>query len=267
MTRVLLTLFCLLTMQLHAAAQDGTVPSAALPVRNGLEQAQWMGVQEGLEVIRTLTPDGVVFTGYRISPKHFTFAIRTQLSETGSRAKEIGEQEGAVIVSNGGFFAVTGSGRLYPVGYFRMNGEVRSKGWHTAGGVVSFIEGQLRLSPTHAGIPSGEFDAFQSRPMLIEPGGKWAMGSNGGISKVRTLLCTLETGDVILAVVSRAGMTLYEAGWLMRSRDEGGFFGCDAAIALDGGRSTQIWHAGEPQYSVFGATPVYSFLVVRQRED
>ena len=225
-----------------------------------------MELEEGLSLLRVLTPQGLVVTAYRISPDRFEFSVVTQSENTGSRVKDIGEQSGAVLATNAGFFAINGNSRLYSIGYLRLRGKVLSKGWSDAGGTVSFHPEGLSLKPTHEGIPQGEHDVLQSKPMIIEPGGKWAMGSNIGAAKLRTLLCTMENGDVVLTTISRFGLTLFEAGWLLRSPEEGGFFGCDAAVALDGGRSTQLWHSGNPQYSFAGITPVHNFLIVRQRE-
>jgi len=242
------------------------VPRATEPVVKSLKQAGWAELEEGLFLLRTLTPGGVVVTAYRVSPENFEFSIITQSEKTGSRAKDIGEQAGAVLVTNAGFFAINGNSRLYSIGYLRLDGRVLSKGWESAGGTVTFLPDGLSLKPTHEGIPQNDFNVLQSRPMIIEPGANWAMGSNFGAPKLRTLLCTLESGEVILATISRVGLTLFEAGWLLRSVEDGGFFGCDAAIALDGGRSTQLWHSGNPQYSFAGITSVHNFLVVRQRE-
>lgn len=241
-------------------------PPQAVPVINALKQGRWENLEDGLDVLKVITTDGLVVTSYRISPDQFDFSVALQSGDNGSRAREIGEREGAVIVTNAGFFAVTESGRLYPIGYLRIGDRVHSKGWPDAGGTVSFKDSGLTLRPSGAGIPQDKFDVLQSRPMLIEPGGAWAMGSNAGPVKFRTLLCTLFNGDVILATVTRLGLTLFEAGWMLRAIEDQGYFGCDAAIALDGGRSTQVWHSGETQYSYPGFTPVHNFLVVRQRE-
>ncbi len=247
-------------------AQSSNTPPEVKPVLSALAQARWQNLEEGLDVMKVITPDGLVLAAYKISPDNFSFSVAVQSEDQGARAREIGEREGAVLVTNAGFFAVNGSGGLYPIGYLRVDDEVLSKGWADAGGTITFGDRSISLLPTEDGIPQHEFDVLQSRPMLIEPGGNWAMGSNAGPVKFRTLLCTLSDGEVILATITRVGLTLFEAGWLLRETDQGGFFGCDAAIALDGGRSTQVWHSGEPQYSFDGFTPVYSFLVVRQRE-
>jgi exopolysaccharide biosynthesis protein len=244
-----------------------SVPAATKKLVSSLVAAQWQQVEEGLQVIRAITADGVEMTAFRISPDSFTFSIELQDNVAGSKVKAIAQQTGAVIASNAGFFASRNGGELYSVGYLRLGGEVKSKGWSRAGGILSFLPEGLSLKPSYTGIPDGEYDVIQSKPMLIEPGQKWAMDSNAGSSKPRTVLCTLENGDVILSTISRNGTTLYEAGWVMRARENGGFFGCDAALAFDGGRSTQMWYSGDEKYSSTGLSPVHNFFVVRQKED
>jgi len=212
-------------------SENANTPDDSADAIRALNASQWQELENGLQIIRA-----------------------------------VGEEAGAVVAANAGFFASTGS-RLYSVGYLRLNGEVKSKGWNDAGGILSFKPDGIELIPTHKGIPGGDFDVIQSKPMLIEPGGKWAMGSNSGLAKPRTVICTTTGGDVILSAVTRFGLTLYEAGWLMRSKEDGGFFDCDAALAFDGGRSTQIWYSGDQKYSSSGISPVHNFFVVRQKED
>ncbi len=250
-----------------AYSQDLIAPEQASKVVVSLQAAQWQELEGGLQVIRAVTEGGVVMSAFKISPDNFTFSISLQNDVSGSRVKQIGEEEGAVVATNAGFFASTDKSILYSVGYLRLNGKVYSKGWPSSGGVVSFKPEGLELTPTHKGLPAGEFDVIQSKPMLIEPGGKWAMGSNTGLAKPRTILCRLSNGDIILSTISRFGLTLFEAGWLMRSQANGGFFGCDAALAFDGGRSTQMWYSGDEKYSSSGLSPVHNFFVVRQKED
>ena len=108
---------------------------------------------------------------------------------------------------------------------------------------------------------------LQTRPMILEPGGHWAMGSNLGETKLRTLLCRKANADIIFVLVTRVGLSLYEAGWMLRAPKNGGFFDCDSAVALDGGRSTQVWYSGDPAYSFSGFTAVNNFLVIRQKEN
>lgn len=248
-------------------SQELQSPSETSKVVASLNAAQWQELETGLQVIRAITENGVVMTAFKVSPDNFTFSIALQNKSSGSRVKEIGEEEGAVVAVNAGFFATTDSGVLYSVGYLRLNEKVHSKGWEASGGVLSFKPNSLDFSPTHQGLPSGKFDVIQSKPMLIEPGGVWAMGSNTGLAKPRTLVCKLADGDIVLSTITRTGLTLYEAGWVMRSQQKGGFFDCDAALAFDGGRSTQIWYSGNEKYSSSGISPVHNFFVVRQKED
>jgi len=251
----------------NLSAEELTTPSKTSIVAASLEASQWQQLETGLQAIKAMTESGVALTAFKISPENFTFSIALQDDASGSRAKTVGEQQGAVVIANAGFFATKDDGELYSVGYLRLNTNVISKGWPSSGGVLSLKEDGLQLTPSQDGLPAGEFDVLQSKPMLIEPNGKWAMGSNAGSAKPRTILCTLSNGDVILATVTRAGLTLFEAGWLMRSKVEGGFFGCDAALAFDGGRSTQMWYSGDEKYSSNGISPVHNFFVVRQKED
>ena len=250
-----------------AMSQQSQAPAAAKSVVQALQQANWRSESDGFSILRALTQEGLLITAYRISPRRFSFEIVVQETARGSRARAVGESSGAVLVSNGGFFAVRDEGVLYPIGYLRIEDEVLSKGWPNAGGLIVFTDEGLTLRPSHKGIPQDGNDILQSRPMLIEPGGKWAMGSNLNEDKLRTILCRRENGEILLVVISRVGMSLFEAGWIMRKSEEGGFFGCDAAVALDGGRSTQVWYSGNQAFSHAGLVPVQNFIVVRQRED
>lgn len=254
-------------MCLGVQAQANDAPRRTQEAVDALERSSWQEFEEGLDVLRVITQSGLMITSYRVSPEQFTFGIGLQESSKGARAQEVGEREGAVLSVNGGFFAQTETGSLYSIGYLRVDSDVKSKGWANAGGLITFSDEGLDLMPSHKGIPKGENNILQSRPMIIEPGGKWAMGSNLGEIKHRTLLCQLPNNEIVFVLITRSGLSLYEAGWMLRSKEEGGFFGCDSAIALDGGRSTQVWYSGRPAYSYAGLTPVHNFIVVRQREN
>jgi len=261
----ILFLFFLTMAGTVAVAQNNDVPIATRDVVQALNQAGWQSKEEGLDLMQAITQSGLVVTAYRISPERFSFEIVQQETQEGSRARAIGESVGAVITINGGFFAARESGNLYPVGYLRKNGKVHSKGWHDAGGLIEFRKDGPTLSPTHQGIGEGAFDVLQTKPMILEPGAKWAMGSNRGIEKPRSLFCRKTNGDIIVVVITRIGLSLYEAGWVLRSKADGGFFECDSAIALDGGRSTQVWYADDQAYSHAGLTTVQNFIVVRPK--
>ncbi|MCB1429282.1 MAG: phosphodiester glycosidase family protein, partial [Nitratireductor sp.] len=98
------------------------------------------------------------------------------------------------------------------------------------------------------------------------PGGKWAMNTNQQKLRPRTIVCTFGNDSFLLAVISGSGMSLYEAGWLMRDAGVGGYFGCDAALAMDGGGSTQLWVSSDTSLGIVGETPVNNALVVKRRK-
>lgn len=248
-------------------SQVATPPERTVTVVSALQAAQWQELENGLQVIRAVTERGVLMTAFRISQEEYDFSIALQENPSGSFVKEIGEQEGALVAANAGFFAASGTGSLYSVGYLRLNGKVYSKGWDSTGGIVSFKPEGVELTPSADGIPQGDFDVIQSKPMLIEPGSRWSMGSNTGGAKPRTILCRLADGDIVLAAITRVGLTLYESGWVMRKKSQGGFFDCDSALAFDGGRSTQVWFSGDEKYSSSGISAVHNFFVVRNKEN
>ena len=262
----LLVVLPFLIIQGSAQVVENSIPPVTSKIVSALDNSSWTRLEDGVDAIRAVTDTGIAMTAFRVSPEQFDFSIVTQGADAGSRAKEIGENEGAVLVTNAGFFAQRLDGSLYPIGFMRLGGEVLSKGWESDGGILTWTgEGDLSLVPTHRGIPKNEIDALQSRPMFIEPGGRWAMASNNQENKNRTIVCKLGNGDIVLAIVTRVGISLFEAGWIMRGQNVGGFFGCDAAMALDGGRSSQVWYSGDEKYSFSGLVPVHNFLVVRAK--
>jgi len=249
----------------HSQSSSSGIPSKTQEVVKSLKLAEWKEISTGLRSIGVVTPQGLVLNAFAISPDNFDFEVGVQLEKTGEWAKDVVEREGALIAANAGFFAQKASGELYSVGFLQMDGRVRSKAWANSGGFIQFNEDGLSLSPSGKGVPSGETDILQTKPMMIEPGGVWAMRSNRGEVKHRSILCRLSSGEIILATITRGGLSVYEAGWIMRSEENGGYFNCDSAIALDGGRSTQLWFAERPEVSYPGLTPVHNFLLVKPK--
>lgn len=248
-----------------SSAED-EVPEHTRAMRDALAAAEWVEAEAGFALMVAVAASGQTVTAIRLDPARFAFSIVPQAGPKGERVDAAGEREGAIVAINGGFFGEKDSGDLFPVGLLRLDGKDRSQAWASTGGIIVIEDGRPGLRASSAGLPDGAMNALQSKPMLIEPGGKWAMNTNLGQLRKRSILCLLPDGDVVLAVVTRVGVSLYEAGWLMRGEGEGGFFGCDAALALDGGGSTQLWLADRPDLSYRGETPVQNVLVARRRE-
>jgi len=249
-----------------AAAQELAPPRTA-EARQALAASPWRKLEDGLSLLQATTQGGATLTALRIAPDRFAFAIATQAQAKGERVDVFGPREGAVIAVNGGFFAEQqASGALFPVGLLRLAGKQMSSAWRATGGYLVLADGVPSIRPAATPPPSNTPDVLQSKPLLIEPGGKWAMNSNQGLMRQRTVICLTKDGEATLLLVTGAGMSLFEAGWLMRGAEVGGFFSCDSALALDGGGSTQLWVAGNRELALRGETPVHNALVVLRRD-
>jgi len=250
-----------------ALAQDaGDRPARTSEAIYALENATWSELATGLSLLQASTALGTRLTVLKIKPDNYRFAIEQGAAADGERADDILERSEARIVVNGGFFSINKDGRLSPVGMLVDNGVAVSSPWLITGGFVGInSEGRLSISESEAGAPALAIEAIQSRPVLIAPGGKWAMRTNAGNQERRTLLCLLADQSVLLLTISGGGLSLYEAGWLLRGKARGGMFECDSAIGLDGGGSTQLSVRDHPELDVTGFSPVQNFLLVMDR--
>lgn len=247
-----------------ARAEDG-VPEQISGAIEALEAADWSDLEPGLAVKRIALRDGLAITAFRIDQGRFRFDIVEQSGPDGERVDSFGPRSNAVLAVNGGFFGEREYGKgLYPVGLLRTEAGGRSPNWPRAGGYLLLGSGPAAIAPSAAEPPDAA-KVLQSKPLLIEPGGHWAMNSNQQLGRSRTALCLLAGGDAILLLVSGSGLSLYETGWLFREHAVGGHFGCDSALALDGGGSTQLWVDGRDDLEIVGETAVHNSLVLLHR--
>ncbi|MEO1141619.1 MAG: hypothetical protein AAFW66_04655, partial [Pseudomonadota bacterium] len=84
-----------LGLVVYGTAQNSGSPKRAFDVVQAFQQAQWMEIEPGLQVIRANTQTGTVVTAFRISQENFSFSVVQQNDQRGSKAKDIGESEGA----------------------------------------------------------------------------------------------------------------------------------------------------------------------------
>ena len=251
----------------QAHAQDATSrPPRAEEAVAALQRASWEQLEEGLSLHQAVTALGTRLTTLKISPRLFRFSIEQQETPMGERAGAVLRRTGGVVAVNGGFFGQKADGQLYPVGELIDDGTSVSGSWSSVGGYLALNDdGVPDITLSSEGAPEWAREAVQTRPVLIEAGGRWAMRTNGTELERRSLFCVLGDGDLLLMVVSGGGLTLYEAGWVLRAANWGGHYGCEKAIALDGGGSTQLKVRGQSQLDVTGLTPVQNLLVVHRR--
>jgi exopolysaccharide biosynthesis protein len=241
------------------------VPERTNKFAAALANAAWERFDSGLEILRS-DAGAVQVTALRIDPAIYEFSLAVQSSPDGERVIDFGARKDADIAINGGFFGEKEPGKnLFPVGYLQIDGTVLSQPWLDSGGFLVFGEGKPAIFPSADGVPARPGAAIQSKPLLIEPGGQWAMNTNLRNLRRRSLVCLQSENRVVLVVIAGIGMSLYEAGWLLRGMRSGGFFDCDAALALDGGGSTQLWVRGDDSLNVIGDNPIHNAILVKRR--
>lgn len=246
-------------------AQDEVIPPRALIVSKHLENESYQEVLPGISAIKTIVPNGIVLIALRIKLDDFEFSVAQQLDPEGNWVEEIGEKNNANIAFNGGFFKISKQSHKIPVGLLVIEDTQYSSPWKKSGGYLVFRDGNISILETKGNpVPQADI-VLQSKPVLIEPGGNWAMNTNRAIPKNRTLVCIDGQGELIVVAIVEGGLSLFEAGWLMRNKDVGGFFSCDSAIAMDGGRSTQIWVKDRPDLSFGGGTTVQNAVIIQPR--
>jgi hypothetical protein len=241
-------------------------PLRTAELATAIEGARFEEVEPGLSVLSARSRLGTALSVFRIDQERFRFAVAVQDNPDGERVEAFAGRSGAVLAVNGGFFGEKEFRKdLYPVGLLRIDGKDLSANWKTTGGYLLLHPDRLEIAPSTPKAPAKPAMILQSKPLIIEPGGKWSMNTNQEIVRPRTILCTLAGGEIMLFVFSGSGLSLYEAGWLLRSKDGGGVFGCDAALAMDGGGSTQLHIPARRDLSVTGETAVQNALLLLRR--
>ncbi|MEP3280427.1 MAG: phosphodiester glycosidase family protein [Stappiaceae bacterium] len=254
----------------NAAAQEEGIPERAREMLASLEDAHFGEVKTGFSVLNAQDGFGNTrLTAWKVDPEKFRFQLVESDVKKGSHASWFLDHTHGLLAVNAGYFARNKDGSIYPVGFLKIDGTRRSSPWNAGtGGLLSFSGKEMSI---HVPLPSkidrsAIRNGLQSKPVMIEPGGKWAMRSNREILKNRTAVCLLPDKNVLIVTVSGRGLSLYELAVLMKKPDEDGFFGCEAAIALDGGSSTQVAYALDPTLNVASLAPVQNALVVLDAE-
>jgi hypothetical protein len=242
------------------------IPMRTAELALAIEGARFEEIEPGFSVLSARSRLGTTLSVFRIDRNRFRLAVAMQDNPDGERVDAFAQRSGAILAVNGGFFGEKEFRKgLYPVGLLRIAGKDISANWKATGGYLLFHSGRLEIAPSAPKPPSAPEMILQSKPLMIEPGGRWSMNTNQEIVRPRTVLCTLADGTALLFVFSGSGLSLFEAGWLLRKKDDGGVFACDAALAMDGGGSTQLHVAGRGDLSVVGETAVQNAILLFRR--
>lgn len=253
------------------AATDMGDPVPAL--RLASLSAGWEGIGDGLTYQRAVATDyGISLHAWRFEPKKYRLSVAHSENAFGSTAEEFRRSKSAVVAMNAGFFDLDIRSRLSPVGLLVANGsEISSfdeeKAATPLSGILYSRDDEIGILPARQFQGSEEFDmAVQSGPLVVDPGGTNGIYSNSFDRLNRSAVCIDDEGSVTLAHIS-GGLSLFEFGDLLATDIDDGGLGCERAINLDGGPSSQVSVAAEGQvFEAPGLWKVNNALVLLPAE-
>jgi len=206
---------------------------------------------------------GLKIHAFAFDRRRFNLRTVQQTKETGSRAADFLERPGDIFAIDGGFFEKDDQGRLSPSGLLVVDGaQVAPEHERAGSGVLHVGNGGVAIAyRTKAPPLSAMESAVQVGPILVDPGGKVGIYTSQGDRRRRSAIC-LRPGDVVAVVVDGDGLSLFQLANLLAIPVEKGGVGCDVAINLDGGPSTQAIYRGGRTIEIDGESTVQNALVV-----
>jgi uncharacterized protein YigE (DUF2233 family) len=213
-------------------------------LRAHLSATPWRTLGKGLSSkLGTLESYGISVYAWKLAPQRFRLAVVPSASPFGSTVAELRTEHKAILAINGGFFDIDAQSRLTPSGLVIADGHLvaaatdRKKGGsgalYSRGGAV-----EIDLIENAKDV-TGVSSAVQVGPLVVDPGGKNGIRRNDLDRQRRSAICRLADGTVAIVLVD-GGLSLYELGELLSSSERDGGFGCERALNLDGGPSTQV---------------------------
>ena len=207
-----------------------------------LAAAPWRKIMPGLETKLAEPSDyKLKLYAWRFDPKMFGIEVVQQLGKQGSTVSELRAHNGALLAINGGFFNIDAKQRLTPHGLLVADGR-RVSPYHKGAGSGLLYEKNgavgIAWSKDWASLGDGLKTAVQAGPMVVDPGGKNGIYVNDYNRHDRTCVCLTDSGSVTIVVV-KGGLSLFELGEILATQAKDGGMGCERAINLDGGPSTQ----------------------------
>ena len=251
-----------------ALARTPSVETKAEPTMAALldagKQAQPAELMPGAGYRLIELPDyGLKVHAWSFDQDKFAFRMAMEKAPRGSHVRDLIGPAPDVLAINGGFFERDRNGVLTPSGLVIMHGQETSPETSGGGsGIIYWGAGGVgigyRKDLTGHGIMA---EAVQVGPVLVDPGGKVSVKDSKHDRQNRSAACLTPGRFVIVAV--DGGLSLYQLAVLMAAPIVDGGLGCDVALNLDGGPSTQASsRAGSQNLDVFGGTNVQNALIV-----
>lgn len=170
------------------------------------------------------------FVVYRLNNK--LFQLDLAYNQTPKRLEDWQKELGSILTINGGYFTEF----LVPTGLFIDQGRIINEEAYDLdrSGTVAIENGQLRFLSSLPTNTSG-LDLFQSFPLLINDGTA-AITSDSEKTARRTVIGTDKEGRVLLLIVDKTPLSLYELALVLESTD----LNVSKALNLDGGPSSGL---------------------------
>lgn len=222
----------------------------------------WRTLKEGLSYAKIFhnagsqeAPRLTTLHTFRIDPKQFRIDVITakKNKKYGEPVSDMAKHARALIGINGGFFTPEHKS----IGLLVKSGKKINPMHYTSWWSVFGIRGNTPII-----LPQWQVKSTRGFKMALQAGPRLVV--NGRIPKLknrknaaRSAVGITQTGKVIIVVTEGAGISLTDMAQLMhRSRFINGL-GCPNAMALDGGRSSQLYsRVGQFNLSVDGFSRV-----------
>jgi uncharacterized protein YigE (DUF2233 family) len=211
-------------------------------IRALVAAAKWQPLAKGIDELLIKEPDVADMHVYRLAQSAVEMRVLEQTDPSGSPADQVGKAAKAVLVINGGFWWIRDDASLAPNGLLIVDGKKRapSKKCSVCGGILYADKKGAHLERSGAAVPAkGTLAALQSGPVLVAPGGKVGIRKPGGPEAGRSAICL--SGDSIYVFAIFNALAMQETARLLQAPSATGGFGCERAINLDGGTSTQVY--------------------------
>jgi uncharacterized protein YigE (DUF2233 family) len=231
--------------------QIGSVADPLPHLRSASQSAHWRTLAKSLRV-KTIKLESydIVVHAWSAEPADVRVSIAASSTPFGSTAAELRREHNAVLAVNGGFFDIDGQSRLSPTGLLITQGRLlnpasdKRKG---GSGIIYSRQGSIDIDFVETASDLRDMEAaVQVGPLVVDPGGKNGIRRNDFDRQNRSVVCRQAGGTVAIIVIT-GGLSLYETGELLASPEADGGFGCDRALNLDGGPSTQASFAWEAE--------------------
>lgn len=235
-----------------------------------LQRAKWTRIADGLGWLSADLPSyDLAVYAWAVDPNKFRIEAAAQLDDTGSSAQEIGRDRGAFLTVAGGFYQTDAKYRLSPAGMLVVDGLILNGYIAGAGsGMILTKDGSVTIewARAHADDPD-LWSAIQAGPMVVDPGGVNGINTND-YNRLSRLAVGLADGHVIFVAVrsEQEGLSLYELGEILSRKKQQGGFGCERALNLSGGPTSQVsFHHGNRNLDIPGLWPLQNALVVKPK--